>query len=290
MHTWVASAVGSSFPQEDFEFTVHSVFPHAVNLRPSVEPSLLSLVSEPAKAHPRAAVVLRARWDQWGLAPGDRGTFGGGVLRFAPWLADLKVPLTRRPPEEERLLGWNADPEARRRGLLVAFQSVETLRIVRNADHTLPGFTVKFRQARENLAAAVAALSVSGALEACGALIGSGPGLTPTGDDFLCGFLAGLRVQSLSSPSLERFLEDFGAAVRDPLFGLSRRTNDISAAFLEEAFGGKFGSALVGFARAALGLTCGLAEAVAVLGTVGHSSGTDSAQGFLFAFRKEIGG
>jgi hypothetical protein len=139
------------------------------------------------------------------------------------------------------------------------------------------------------LEAAVACQSVSQTVEAFRGLVGLGPGLTPAGDDFLCGYLAGLRSQATGDPSLARFVMALETAFREAP-DLLAATNDISAAFLAEAFEGRFGAALVAFAEAALGLTGELDEAVAVLGALGHSSGTDAAAGFLFAFRQEIGG
>lgn len=66
-------------------------------------------------------------------------------------------------------------------------------------------------------------------------LIGLGIGLTPSGDDFLCGFLAGLRLHS-SSESVTLLLELLCHAVLSHL----DRTNEISAAFLRCAACGQF--------------------------------------------------
>ena len=63
-------------------------------------------------------------------------------------------------------------------------------------------------------------------------LIGLGIGLTPSGDDFLCGFLAGLRLSDGSSVFLP-FLEQHILHTLD-------RTNEISAAFLRCAVLGQF--------------------------------------------------
>lgn len=63
-------------------------------------------------------------------------------------------------------------------------------------------------------------------------LIGLGIGLTPSGDDFLCGFLAGLRLSDGSSVFLP-FLEQHILHTLD-------RTNEISATFLRCAVLGQF--------------------------------------------------
>ena len=268
-------SAGSAFPSEGFPFTVHSVFPRAVNLRADSGRYLLSLVAHPTQAHPRAALIADARFASWGWLVGGRGTFDGSVLRwgeeFSTWLGG-----ERRHPAEERVnVAATAVPVARRRQCLhEAASAIASLRTKKSVGESpsLKGWfaTVKARSASEFLAA-------------CRRLVGCGQGLTPAGDDVLCGALAGLRAQALSDPSLEAFLDEVGEAALHPSHDLMTRTTDVSAAFLAEAWKGRFSAALVNFGEAALGLTDTLNEAVAVLGALGHSSGTDAALGFLQA-------
>jgi hypothetical protein len=124
-------------------------------------------------------------------------------------------------------------------------------------------------------------------------LIGLGAGLTPAGDDFLCGWLAARFAERSAAPFT------LGDA-------LLERTTEVSAAFLREAARGRFATALVDFSDAALvrgryaaadvadgpddSARAAVRRAAELLFSLGHGSGTDAALGFLFAYRSEIGG
>jgi hypothetical protein len=254
------SSAGSAFPAQEFGFAVHSVFARAANLRRD-DGFLLSLVSEAAKAHPRAALVPLARFDLWGLRPGDAGRFDGTTLSFASASAaapDLVLPPSRTPPARERPRR-PARPEA----LRAAAAAVAELRAERRAEPSLAallagdppegtGFSARFVRGALKLEKAAAALSVPLFLDAALSLAGFGPGLTPSGDDFLCGWFAGQRSRATLRPGLEAFLEACAAAALTE-GALAGRTNDISAAFLAEAAAGRFGTALVAFACSPIG-------------------------------------
>lgn len=108
------------------------------------------------------------------------------------------------------------------------------------------------------------------AAETLRALIGLGLGLTPGGDDFLCGVLAGLILCGQSSHS-------FAAALRAQLREHLCDTNDVSAAFLSCALHGQFSQAvnsLTGLPKAA--------EILSSFSSIGHSSGTDTLCGVYF--------
>ncbi len=104
------------------------------------------------------------------------------------------------------------------------------------------------------------------------ALTGLGPGLTPSGDDFLGGMM--LALHALGRESLARELFD---AIR-PCLG--RRTNSVSAALLGAASEG-FGSAGIHAALAAIlrGDAAAMRSAVPALDRIGHSSGWDAMAG-----------
>jgi hypothetical protein len=305
-----------------FDFTVHSIFPRAANLRPSDGGFLLSLVSDPVKAHPRSAVVADARFEDWGLRPGDRGRFDGDAIRFAsggvaaPLLSlsrSRNLPASERPSRPETARPSSRGSAGASFSLRAAASAIEALRAERAAAPSLAelfggaappadGFAARFVKNALELDHALSARSVPLFLASARGLAGFGPGLTPAGDDFLCGFMAALRSRAAEDENLESFLDRVGAAALGK-GGLTERTNDISAAFLADAVEGRFGAALVVFANAALGCEalridgaaggrnsyC-LEKTVADLGALGHSSGTDAAAGFLFAYRKEIGG
>ena len=110
-------------------------------------------------------------------------------------------------------------------------------------------------------------------------LVGLGQGLTPAGDDFLCGFLAAghcLRSAGLAQASL---LTSFGEAVREFL----GQTTDISASFLRDALAGCVSRPLAALAEACSGAPgSDLGVALSRLAAIGHSSGLDAATGFFY--------
>ena len=121
-------------------------------------------------------------------------------------------------------------------------------------------------------------------------LIGLGTGLTPSGDDFLCGLLAALWCTSRESESDARFLAAWGAALATRLDA----TSVVSATLLECAIAGSFCGAIrdltAELARGpADGRTAALGAAMDSLCAMGHSSGMDTAAGFLFGVSLQTG-
>jgi hypothetical protein len=107
-------------------------------------------------------------------------------------------------------------------------------------------------------------------VEACGALIGLGPGLTPSGDDALGGAAIALHVFGARAAA-----EELAKFLRATAPG---RTSDMAWAFLDAACGGE-GTARFHAALAAL-IDGG---DFAPLDTMGHSSGWDAMDGALAA-------
>ena len=102
-------------------------------------------------------------------------------------------------------------------------------------------------------------------------LIGLGVGLTPSGDDFLCGVLAGLI---LSGNTQHPFFPVLKERIRTSL----TNTNDISRTFLRCALSSHFSKPIKDLASpASPGIILASFEAV------GHSSGIDSLCGIYFA-------
>ena len=131
---------------------------------------------------------------------------------------------------------------------------------------------------------------VSRAAQASARLVGLGSGLTPSGDDFLCGVMAALWCTGAEGTSRARFRDAWGAALANVL----DRTNEVSATLLECAIAGSFCGALRGLAAAlARGGTGGRAQELhAAMGRLcawGHSSGMDTATGFLFGLSLRAG-
>ena len=121
------------------------------------------------------------------------------------------------------------------------------------------------------LARAVRALQADEAARALDCLIGRGPGLTPSGDDLVTGFLAGLFSTTGDDRARRAFLEAFCLTVA----AAAAATADISRAYLTHAADGWFAEPLVTLARQiGAGADRGAIEsATSAALRVGHTSG-----------------
>ena len=99
-------------------------------------------------------------------------------------------------------------------------------------------------------------------------LIWLGIGLTPSGDDFLCGFLAGLRLSNGSSLFLHTL----------------DRTNEISAAFLRCAAFGQFSTPV----HLLTDPNVTARQIYLVFSSISHSSDIDTLCGIYIAFTASI--
>jgi len=103
------------------------------------------------------------------------------------------------------------------------------------------------------------------------ALVGLGEGLTPSGDDFLCGVLAACRLSDAPGAS------ELRSALCAALPSCLDKTNLISAGFLRCAIDGLFSRPVLALAQGV-----SLPAAQAAFAAIGHSSGADTLSGMLF--------
>lgn len=109
------------------------------------------------------------------------------------------------------------------------------------------------------------------AKELC-SLVGLGIGLTPGGDDFLCGVLAGIE---LGNGKEHPFSGVLHAEIGQSLY----RTNEISRAFLKCALKGQYGRIAQMFYKN------GAEEIFTEAKRIGHSSGVDTLCGVLYFWK-----
>jgi hypothetical protein len=137
-----------------------------------------------------------------------------------------------------------------------------------------------------DLGTAASRLSLGPARPAALRLLGLGPGSTPAGDDFLCGFLLALHCAVGSSGARQAFLD----GLRDFLTARLPATCDLSANFLRCAMRALAPASLRDLAVALAAEHPG--ESLEALGRVcaaGHSSGADLATGFLYGLERGAG-
>lgn len=298
--TRLAASVGPLVPRGDFRFRVHSVFASALNLRIDGRRMLVTLTGAGADDHPQAIrLATRERFDAWPVAIGDAGRREGDALAFDAIAggAALRVDLAAAVLAPRRELPY---VDARSAACTEAWAAgavwLAELQAEKHADLRLAALTgtlapasamgARLADTARALGDAVRARDVAAADAAAAALLGLGAGLTPAGDDFLCGLLAALECTSAGGGDARRFVRAWGTALAPRLDA----THAISASFLEcaiagcfsgavtavaVAFGGSSADEVGGEARAALQRLCAF----------GHSSGMDIATGFLFGLR-----
>lgn len=146
-------------------------------------------------------------------------------------------------------------------------KSAETIPLLTQARRHLPMLVSSTRQ-----------VDISGALAAALPLMGAGPGLTPSWDDFLMGYLCGLRTSPLLDAQCLWFLREFG----DAMVTASVCSTSVSQAWIERTVRGD-GPPWIRLVLEAIG--CGSVTVSALLveraSDVGHTSGTDSVFGAL---------
>lgn len=134
------------------------------------------------------------------------------------------------------------------------------------------GMLALLRENRGNVREKIDAL-MRGDADAAVGLLGLGRGLTPSGDDFLCGFFSTL--DCVASP---RF-----AAVRKAILQNLNRTTDISAAYIKSALRNEYCTVYSYAARAVLDEMDFALPACDFVLEMGASSGTDTLLGALAA-------
>ncbi len=285
----LAVSVGSAVPRHGFEGTVHSVFHRAANLHVSGDIPLVTLLCSDEADLPQGI-----RLDVSGgsvfesLSVGDRAVCKDGLLVVGNalrvdlyvsgiWecdLASLTVDMTDAAVVAAWDHAWLTLQERQARSLsrtvpatgadrMPTHESILSQRLER-AERALLGATIHYD---------------IGGMSVLGNLVGFGTGLTPSGDDFLTGYLAGLWCATRHLPQRRAFL----SAVAQLVAKHSTRTNDIARTYLRLAARGQVSRRLVDLARA---IGSG-ADSNAVVSSaqaamqLGHSSGMETVKGLL---------
>ena len=181
---------------------------------------------------------------------------GGGAIAA---LRELRATLVERAPEQgfAPLLAGHAN----------ARSSVER------------GFAARLAQTLPLLARATERRDVRAIAGVVARLVGLGPGLTPSGDDFITGYLAALWSRAGFENGIDAMLQPL-ADLLAPLFLC---TNAISRQMLSDAAQGRFAERLIDVTRAVAG-TGDVVDATANALASGHSSGADTMCGLLFGY------
>ena len=285
-----ALSIGYAVPDEDFEAAVHSVFQSAINLRLSGGDELLTLViSSEADLPQGIRLDTPEAFSFEGFQIGERAVCRDGAVQFESSLLTVQLRGARRwRCDLSRLETELTDPAAADAWSLVweaLNQRQKRLHADIIADELLrsrePGKASVSRKAGEAMRELLYATRQHDATitSAVNALIGLGSGLTPSGDDLLVGYVAGLWCTVRDRNEGAKFTLGLGKTI----IRLSAQTNDISRTYLYHAVQGQVSSRLANLAEAisqgaSADRLLDIAEAAM---SVGHTSGMEAVTGLL---------
>jgi hypothetical protein len=280
-----AISLGYAVPEADFTASVHSVFQSAINLRLE-DNHLLTLMATGEGDLPQG-IRLEAPEDFSfeAFQVGEPAACKENILSFERssltvqlsgarrWKCDL--PGAGRTGSPTYISAWtfvwqalNARQRRSKAEIIAAELLLESAPtgVPRKAGEGIRGLIDATRRYEMNPSAVEA-------------LIGLGSGLTPSGDDLLVGYLAGLWCTVQDKDERARFVLKLGKNIID----LSSKTNDISRTYLYHAAQGQVSSRL---AELAEGICYGedrerLGEVAEAAFKVGHTSGMDTVTGLL---------
>jgi hypothetical protein len=289
-----------SYDPELFEhcgsLEVHAVFPHAWQLR-TARREIVSVVASSwngpltarVRALPRATPGMPATLHKTQLAVGNT------VISFEgarPWIVSARRSEMLDPSVlRQDLDGLRHQARAAGRGDLAA--GIEDMweggdgcwrRVAgpsTRGDATA-GWLVRGREEIAALCEALVGGDETGASQHAVGLLGLGPGLTPAGDDVVCGLLAGLSVLGRRSTRHGRRCSDALAALTHCIAAEApRRTTSFSGTLLRAATRGVAAEPLLRVLETAgSGTPMSGVDDVLMLG---HSSGSDMLTGALLA-------
>jgi Protein of unknown function (DUF2877) len=275
MHLAALSA-GSQAPRGRFNGAVHSVFRQACNVRLD-DGRLLALLGPHLGNVPHGVRLdVPAGFDfPRQVAVGQRVGCRADVLRVG---GGLSINLGTAQI-------WRGQPPAAGVDLMSpkvarAWRTARrALQLGRRGTDSALSFGRAIDRQGVRLARAAQILEAEEAASALDLLIGVGPGLTPSGDDLIVGFLAGLWSTAGDHPARRGFLDGLCAAVA----GAAVHTTDISRAYLTHAARGHFAQPLVTLAaRLAEGADLDRVHRATMAALrVGHTSGAGGVSGLL---------
>jgi hypothetical protein len=271
--------VGDEVPTA-FRGRAYAVLERACYVR-TEEPGQLVLLAEDLPPAPHGITLSLGDGDFRDVIPRDAAlTLDGGVLRLQKpstarqaWVID---GVTRYHSRLDVVPRASSASVARALGV-VATALGEHETALRGADRLTNSSRRRVRSAVRRLSIAVAAGDEERAATIATGLVGFGPGLTPSGDDALIGFLAAQRALGTTSE-----------AVRRTVLGSAGHTCDISWGYLEAAAHGHFCELVIELATA----VCEGSDERALTAAeecldLGATSGADGVLGMLGGFEAE---
>lgn len=258
---------------------VHSVYRRTINL--ACETALLSLQTQNSTLSPISLItdLSETAMDQLGAAAGDRVMLTPSEIRIFASAGRTAVFRICSAHCSCRDLRFTALPQDFDLTHLLAMMHQVLLTtdasgfaglFAQTPPASMPAYLAAAKQILHTCTDALNAHDWETAADALCRLIGLGIGLTPSGDDFLCGVLAGSSLlQARSLPLYTLLREKISLHLCD--------TNDISAAFLQCALADQVSLPV----KKLLTASCA-DEIAAAFRQIGHSSGMDTLCGIYY--------
>ena len=293
-----ALTFGVEAPGRCFSGVIHSIFHQACNIGLESD-ALLTLVSAEKGNLPQGIRL--------GTPPkftflneirvGQPVACRGGILRISGadltvdlrtaslWHLDLKrlrVDFHQCDRAQAWAVAWQELEKHRQRDGMSALIAALQLQPPRQNPLSTPGLKTLIERTMQTVPALIDAtrnFQVDGAIAATKPLIGLGSGLTPSGDDFIVGYLAGLWSTVGSHSSRLRFMSSVGTWLSQAAAG----TNAISRTYIKSAVKGNVSEPIAILAQRLeqANNMDGVREATRTALQVGHTSGADGVLGLL---------
>jgi hypothetical protein len=280
-----AVSLGEAVPAENFDAVIHSAFTSAVNMRLLTQDRLITVLISDRYKLPQGIHLTPKDIPLQALESGRRVSRRGGILRFGASL--LSIDLRGVPVWKCGVAGlmMEMDSPSAQQAWSTAWDLLNHGQRQSKSDiiadelfHLQAGSVLGQRISRPvmQLVASADAFDAGRSIQAAESMIGLGPGVTPSGDDILIGFLAGLWSLAGRHAKRHAFLRTFGEGILQ----IAHRTNEISRTYLYHAARGQFASTLSTLVET-IGNGGDVEPAVQDAMHVGHSSGMDSVTGLL---------
>lgn len=287
-------SIGYAVPTQGFDATVHSAFQSALNLRLRGEERLLTLLASSEGDLPQGIRLNTPKdFSFEEIQAGEAVRCRDGILHFETGSLAIQLNGARRwkcnlpalgfdPTNPSISAAWGFVWETLNERQRLTGSEIVAENLFRLSESARPGISRRIGEAMRDLLHATQRCKVPNT-SAVASLIGLGPGLTPSGDDLLVGYLAGLWCAVRDRSERTQFISSLG----EMIIQLFHKTNDISRTYLYHAAHGQVSSHLANLAEAICrgGDPNYLHETAETALRVGHTSGMDSVSGLLVGLR-----
>jgi hypothetical protein len=270
----------------DFTGYVHSVFNRTVNIQSVETGELYTVACHEIDNGPNTLVIQVDCFNPINLAINDRVYAENNILHFANKMA---ITIDKVAMWDSVLPIYPHNVEILNRNLTKMRDYIDRHGIgggMKKSNHSPTAFEIELsRMLEERTVSLLTELSnnrMSESIEKASKLIGLGPGLTPSGDDFLVGLFTVLNIQNSTNYSFKNFCKEV-VKLAKPL------TNDISYMAMQKASIGKVRESIVSLVNSILyGTEEDLILSLNKVLKIGSSSGTDIALGIVAGLEANI--